>query len=646
MRKMLTLCLLLVLCTAAMAQTEKYDVNFNNITMKEFVTFVSSFTNTNIIYNDSELRGNVSVASQYPMTAKDIMEIFYATLNSNGLYAVQEGGFIRIVPDKDIPAYRDTYSDSVTGEAYITTIIMMKNYNAVALANTLNRARSKHGIVEPMRGVNAVLIKDFGDRIAKMQKICDTMDRYAGEFQLHSITLQSAKASRVEQQLVKMFNELLKNSVTGQLPVIISDDAANVIVFAATGDDYAKIEYMVAQLDVQNNSPSVLPRVYYLKYANAADVEKVINKLIIGGQPSAPAEGGAAPVVRSQISSDNATNSIIAIGDQSVYSNIEGMIAKLDIPRRQVYVEALILETSIEEGSKFGVEWYGSDANDDGFGFVNSGNSGNLNTMMGSVTGANGSDASGALALPGGFAMGLIGNVINFNGMQFPSVSAFMSAAINDSGINIVSNPQILTLDNMEAEVFVGENRPYVTSEKYDSNNNPIQTYDYRDVGIRLKVRPHISGDNMVTLELEQEVNKVSTATFSDSAPVTLNRTTKTTVQLYDRSIMLISGLMKDDSSVSKSGIPFLRRIPILGWLFKSESTSSEKTNLMVFITTYIIDTRDDMDEVMDKRMRGSENFSEDTNGSMESDNSSFIPMQQELEGEYGIGESEEVEEE
>ena len=636
------LALILLMFSIAEAQN-RYDVNFNNITMKEFVSFVASFTNTNIIYKDSDLRGNVSIASQYPMTASDIMEIFHSTLNANGLYAIEESGFITIVPDKDIPIYRDEYVDNVTGEEYVTTILTLKNYNAVAIANTLNRARSKHGIVEPMRGINAILIKDFGNRIEKMRKICETMDNFASGYQLHSITLQNAKASQVEQHVMKFFNELLKNSITGQLPVVVSDDFANVLVIAATSDDYRKIEYLVGEIDVSNTSAAVLPQVYYLKYANAEDVEKVINKLIIGNDPSvAQGQGGAAPAVRSQISSDKGTNSIIAVGNQYIYSNIESMIQKLDIPRRQVYVEALILETSLEEGSKFGVEWFGSGSNSDGFGFVNSGNNGNLGNIIGSINGSNNNNP--VSNLPGGFAAGIIGNIISFNGIQFPSIGAFMSAAIEDAGINIVSNPQILTLDNEEAEVFVGENRPYVTSEKFDSNNNPIQTFDYRDVGIRLKVRPHISGDDMVTLDIEQEVNKISPATFSDSAPVTLTRTTKTKVQLYDRSIMLISGLMKDDSSVGKTGVPFLRRIPIIGWLFKSESRSSEKTNLMVFITTYIIDTRDDMDTVMQKRMQGNQNFTDDTKGIVNSiinNDGRFIPMQIELDDEYGIGDPE-----
>jgi general secretion pathway protein D len=611
MKKIIVLLSLIVLTAAPDSFTAPatYDVAFKNISMKEFITFVSSFAEVNIIYNEQDLRGTVNIASQYPMTASSIMEIFYATLRVNGLAAVREGDRIHVVADKDFANYDESFSEAakLSGEEFVTAIVTMSNYNIVPLKAALQRVKSRHGDINDLKGINGVVVRDFGSRIEKMRDICRKMDEFTGLYNLYSVSLQNITASKMEQLLTKMFTDMLnRQNIGGYPPVFLSDDLSNVIIIAAVPDDYKKIEYIISQIDIKSVSESTLPRVFYIKYAQAEDLEKVLNKIYGGAAAASGAPGGTAGArpttsARANVSSDKSTNSIIALGDAEFYNNLEKMIEKLDIARKQVYVEALILETSLDATNRFGVEWFLAGAGDDVLGFGNSAATGALGGVFGSVAAGTGSPMS---SLPGGFSAGLIGDVITYNGISFPSIGAFFSAVQEDSGVNIVSKPQILTLDNEEAEVFVGENRPYITSEKYDTNNNPIQTFDYRNVGTRLKVTPHIVGDDLVNLEIEQEVNKVSPSTFSNASPVTLTRTTKTRVQLYDKTIMVIGGLMKDDSSNSVTGVPFLSSIPILGWLFKSQTEVSEKTNLMVFITVNIINTKEEMGEVMRARVQ------------------------------------------
>ncbi|GBE36693.1 type II secretion system protein D precursor [bacterium BMS3Bbin07] len=202
-------------------------------------------------------------------------------------------------------------------------------------------------------------------------------------------------------------------------------------------------------------------------------------------------------------------------------------------------------------------------------------------------------------ALPGGFGLGILGNIITYEGVKFPTLSALVNAIKTESGINILSKPQLLTLDNEEAEVFVGENRPFLISEKFDANNNPIQTFDYRDVGIKLKILPHVIDEDTILLNVEQEVKKVvASAVGVASAPITLTRSTKTTIKLNNNTTVVISGLIKDDMGMSETRVPVLSRIPLLGWLFRSRDTSREKTNMMVFITTTIIKSRQDMEDL------------------------------------------------
>jgi general secretion pathway protein D len=605
--------------------------------MKEFITFVADFSGVNIVYNESDLRGNVSIVSQYPMNAADIITIFHSTLNNNGLSAVREGNFMRIVPDRDMPRIGHTVTQQVHTDGFSTMILILNSYNATTLANFLGRIRSQHGSVEPLRGINGLLIRDFGNRIEQMRELAYQMDNFAAEYRLHTITVQNTTATRMEQHIMKLFNELTRNHFGVVMPTIISDDLSNVLVIAATDNDFQKIQYLISQIDIKNTSEANLPRIFYLKNTSAEDVEKVLNKLLVGGpgQPGQPAQPGGRPVAaaRSSVSSDKATNSIIAIGDQEFYANLEALIEKLDIPRKQVYVEALILETSLDRQDSYGVQWFGAMASGNSMGAVDFGGS------LGSVMNAGGAMLSG---IPGGFSAGIIGDVITYNGMTFPSIGAFMSAIRMDAGVNIVSNPQILTLDNEEAEVFVGENMAFVTGERTDVNSNTIQTFDYRNVGVRLKITPQISGDDMVNVTVDLEVNKVSGG--GATTPTTLTRTTKTKVQLYDRSIMVVSGLMKDDSAVATSGIPLLSQIPILGWLFKSTYIRSEKTNMMVFLTAHIINTHNDVDRIMQRRTQSTSLFNERVNNMIwdnlsEDPSRSFIPMRKEADmNMHGIG--------
>ena len=351
------------------------------------------------------------------------------------------------------------------------------------------------------------------------------------------------------------------------------------------------------------------PRVFYLKNARAEDVEKVLSKLVTSLSQQAGKTGTTGTTSSSSskvsISSDNATNSILAIGDKELYDNLDSLISKLDVPRRQVYVEALILETTIEKSSQFGVEWFMGGGNEAGAIIGSNSNTGSLGSIIGSLT----QGASSISGLGTGLGIGVIGNIISFQGAKFPSIGALISALRSSSGINIISNPQILTLNNSAAEVFVGENMPYQTSTKYDSNNNPIQTYDYRDVGVKLKVTPQITSDNMVTLSIEQEIKQVADSSVGSTAPTTLTRSTNTSVKLKNHSIMVISGMIRDDSSRSVSGVPGLSQIPVLGWLFKRETSRVNKTNVMLFITAHIIDTLEDNQKLMEGKRATMDDF-------------------------------------
>jgi len=584
-----------------------YNVNFKNVPIKDFLTFVSEFTGKNMIYNEADIRGNITIESQQEMNSKEVLELFFSIMKLNGYIPIESGNNIQILSEKDLPLYdNDIRKGDVSGQSYITTVISLANYNTANIIPLLNRMKSRSGYIEAVRGLNLLIIRDMNSRVKSMRNMLAALDKEASSFKLYTIRLKSVTASRAEQHIKKFFGELIRNSLSTTTPSIVSDDMSNSLIVAAIEKDYERILYLVEQLEKINIESASTPKIYRLKNTKAEDVEAVLNKLL--GAITVSSKDGTTTTQRATnskatISADKATNSIIAMGDQAFYNSIDSLIEKMDIPRKQVYVEALILETTIDKGTQFGVEWFGGADGKNGAILGGLSNSGALAGLAGSVT------QGTTPTLPGGFSVGIIGNIIQFGGMKFPSIGALVSALQSLSGINIVSNPQILTLDNEEAEVFVGENRPYVTSEKFDSNNNPIQTFDYRNVGIRLKITPQISSNNTITLSINQEVNKISPATFNATAPVTLTRTTKTTVKLADKSIMVISGLIKDDSSIARSEIPFISRIPILGWLFKTQNTSIEKTNMMIFITATIVHNIDDSNAILEKSYSGLEEF-------------------------------------
>lgn len=602
--KRLLILLLLVISLNAYAQ---YDVNFNNMSMKDFVKFTAEFTGKNFVYDENDLRGQVTVQTGVKMTSKDVMDIFYATLELNGLTAVDKQRYIQIVKSGDVKFYGDNFVNELKGSenGFVTTVISLKNFNVRMLAVALKNLSSRNGNADMLVGMNALVVRDSADRVKKIIEIINTLEAEAAGYEVRSIPIKNGLASNVEKIVTKLYSELQKSFMAAADPVIVADDYSNVLVIAAKESDFERINYIIDQVDSPSSLSSSQPKVFYLNHSKAEDVEQVMNKLL-----SSVSDPKTQAIVKSQVAADKATNSIIVVGDLELYKNVEALIEKLDIPRRQVYVEALIIETTLDSGNRFGVEWQGTFGSESGVGSIGYFNeTGGLNNLIGSTLG-DGSMPS----MAGGFNLGVLGDIIEYNGVKFPSLGLLVNAIKSASGINILSNPQILTLDNAEAEVFAGENRPFLTSSRLDSNDNQVQSYEYRDVGVKLKITPNISSNDYVTLAIDQEVKKVTAAADGKATqPITLTRSTKTTVKIKDGSMVVISGLMKDDSAEEHSAVPGLSRIPLLGWLFKNHNTSFEKTNLMVFITAQIIGNHDDAESLSERKRQESVDFKTET---------------------------------
>lgn len=588
------------------ATTSNYNLNLKSLTLKEFVDFVSEFTGRNIAYNDQDLRGNVSISSQQEMTKEAILDLFYATLRVNNLYAIDKGDYIQIIKYIDMQDYPDELTKTVTkkGQNIVTTIVTLKNVNSTNLATSFNRIKSRTGNVEDVKGVNAIIIRDTENRVRKMLDIISVLEERGKGMQIHALPIMNTTASNIEAKLTRFYGELQKQGLTSLTPVVMADDYSNVLIVSATPNDFKKIEYIVSNVDVTGVSTRGAPKVYYLKNTEAEDVEEVLNKLL--SEVSTEQK-----IVKYAVAADKSTNSIIAIGDQELYNKVETLVDRLDIPRRQVYVEGLIIETTINRADDFGVEWLTIQQSGDSL--ISSGFSGqNLGRYQGMVQGQSGDSGGtqGGSAIPGGFSLGIIGDTITYRGITFNSISALFTALTTDSAINIMSKPQLLTLDNEDAEIFVGENRPFEAGSLLTEGGTAQTQMQYMDVGVSLKIKPLISSADEITLNIEAEVKRIlQVEGLSATNPATLTRRTKTRVKMPDGSTMVIGGMISDDSDKSKSGIPLLRDIPFIGWLFGSTSSSSGKTNMMVFLTANIIDTREMIDNVTGEKLKENKEF-------------------------------------
>jgi len=284
-----------------------------------------------------------------------------------------------------------------------------------------------------------------------------------------------------------------------------------------------------------------------------------------------------------QIVPDKATNTLIITAGRDDYVVLEDVIKQLDVPRPMVYIEALIMEVNVDKDFNIGAEWTAGEYISTGRTKVGAGSFKGESSL---VT----TSSAGVVALPKGFSVGVLGESISIGGLTFPSLSAIFNAYQKDKDVNILSTPQILTLDNEEAELYVGKNVPYQTRAETSSANVDYSSYEYKDVGVTLKITPQISQERYVRLNIYQEVTKLVDTSTGTDRPTTLKRTAKTAVSIKDSNTIVIGGLVGDDITQTTWQVPCLGNIPLLGWLFKYQSETRERTNMFIFITPHIVE--------------------------------------------------------
>jgi len=578
--------------SAAKNSSNVPGARFENISLVDFIKFVSAKTRQSITYSQRSIpiSAKVTLYSPNELSNSDLMKIFYSVLKENRLVPVKEGNTILIIRSSSVREIGGKYTTDISKppNTLSTVVIRLRNISIDRLGIPLRHLVSPYGSVDIIPTLNVIVITDTKDRIKQVERLLRTMDS-SNKIITKLISIKNASSSTVASELNKFFLELKRKKGSSYSPVVLSENASNSLIIAARKSDFSYIQALVNDI-IKKTESQKSQKVFYLKNAVAKDVYNVIVKLL-----------SKTPTFKNtSISYDEATNSIIVIGTPSIYNRVSSLIQRLDVPRKQVYIEALIIETSLSNLSEFGVEWSALAKKSGSVGYVGNANTGNLGNLENTIIG------KGQLApLPNGFSLGILGNVVSYNGVKFATLGALLNALKTKNDINIVSNPKIVTLDNQKANIFVGENRPYLTSQKYDSNGNPIYTYDYKDVGVKLSILPHVNGKKII-LDTTLNVKKVTENVMvgNSVAPVTLTRSTTTKIALDDGDKILISGLIENDKEKKEQEVPVLSSIPILGGLFKYNKTNSTKTNLLIFLSVKTINNQNDIN-AFDRKNNG-----------------------------------------
>jgi len=572
-------------------------MNFRDVDIQVLITFISELTGKNFLL-DPAVRGRVTILSPQKVTVDEAYRVFLSVLEVHGFTAVQAGSVTKIIRSVDAKSKRvETFAEKpfkFSEDKIVTQLVPLKNGAAADFAKFLSPLIPKTGLLIPYPETNTLIIIDMASNVERLTGIIRELDIPAARERIQIFPLAYANAERLSSKLGSLFQMRRGPKGAQGVAKIIAEERTNSLIVLSEPDQMEEIEKMLDALDRKLTKSHGSIHIYHLENAVAEEVAGVLGELPGKGQEKkeGKAAPGPAPISRDvHISADKATNTLVIIAEPDEYKVLEQIIQELDVPRPLVYVEALILEVSANKALDLGVEWRVGDEYKGGLQPGGKGGAWTIGSQSPSSVIKNFAKGS----LPAGFTAGVVGRAITLGNITFPSISAFVRAVRTDSDFNVISTPQILTLDNEEAVIEVGQNIPYVTSvvEPGAITDRPIQNFEYRDIGVTLRVTPHLNTNETIKLEVEQSIKNVvdTTAGAGLLAPTTTYRTTKSTITVGAGETAVIGGLVETQMSRVKTQTPCLGGFPGLGWAFKQVSDEDDKRNLLVFLTPHIIGT-------------------------------------------------------
>jgi general secretion pathway protein D len=595
------------------------SIDFNNVDINLFIKFMSELTGTNFVV-DPNVKGKVTIISPARISLDEAYRVFESVLEVNGFTTVGAGEIVKILPAPEARTrnIQTLLEQEKAGpeDKVVTQLIPLKYADPEEIKRLFTPLVSKNSVILGYPQANTVIITDVQSNIQRLTKILSQIDKPGTGQELSVIQLTHADAAKLVTLLTNLFKtttparpQQAAGASAERQPVIVADERTSTLVMLASKADTDKIKGLVKQIDQVTPRGKGKINVYYCEHANAEDLAKVLSEIPsqqtsagagaaiggAGGAAATAASRGPSAVVmgKVQINADKATNSLIIMADKEDYEVVEAVIKKLDIPRSMVYIESLIMEINATKSLELGVKWQ----------FFDRTNVNNSNVVYGGTFSGSGAlDAATSLLSPTGLAVGVLTEPFTFGGITLSNIGAIINAVKSDDNFRILSTPQILTTDNEEARITVGENRPFQTRATTDVSGGSYESFEYRDVGKILKITPHVSEGRNVRLKLSLEVtnlDRVATTATTATRPVTQKRTIETTVLVQDNHTVVIGGLIDDNRNENETKIPGLGDIPLLGWLFKTQSNADQKTNLYVFLTPRVIKNPDEADRLV-----------------------------------------------
>ena len=604
-----------LLSSVAVAAT--YTMNFKDADIKELIKFVADATGYTVII-DPKVKGNINLISNNEVDEEEMYGLFLSVLQANNYAAIKNGNVLRIIPNRQARASSTPVVKKPPqglNANFETQIIELQNVDATKLIPVLRPLVPQQGHMAAYADSNSIIIADTADNIKKIYDVIQILDKST----VNKLEVFKLKHSSAD-EFVTIINKVLKSVDSGgkksgfRLASVVADKRSNSLIVTGSSQQRAKIKDLIERLDGPLESLGNA-QVFSLKYANAKDLAPVLTKVSKSlSELSAPAasSGGNNRVSSVSIEADEATNSLIITASGEVMKGIHEIIKRLDVLRPQVLVEVIIAEITLGDVRSLGINWLVAEA---GKGFAGSNNSSQLAGLVRS--GAFSNDKSDSISGLGKALTSAAGGV--FGGLNFDingaSFAGLISALETNSETNILSTPSIMTLDNNEAIIVVGQEIPLVTGSftstggggsSTSNPGNPFQTIERKDVGITLKVTPHVNAGGLITLDISQEVSGIEGAAseISSGRVVTNERKIVTKVAIGDGETIVLGGLIRDEVQETVSKIPILGDIPLIGRLFKTSTTNVRKTNLMIFIRPTIVSTSARVSEISEKRYR------------------------------------------
>lgn len=593
--------------TLAQTQTQTGPVvlNFVNADIPSVIKAVGELTGKNFII-DPRVKGTVIITSARPVPRDQVYPILLSALRMQGFSAIEGRGVVKIVPEAEAKQnYSVTRGKQIneSGDRIITQVYPLQHESAAQLMPVLRPLIGPNNTIAVLPSSNTLVITDYADNVRRLNAVIEAVDQPSAN-DTALIRLNHVSAVDVAQSLGRLMSDgaAAAGQPGGARLTIVPDVRSNSLLVRS--DNPSRIQTLrglIAGLDVAGVAGGNI-HVVYLRNAEAAKLAETLRGVLTGEAPSGlatattPAASQTASVNPvsgaaggSMILADAATNSLVISAPDVTYNALRAVIDKLDARRAQVFVEALVVEITAEKAAEFGIQWQDlRGIEKSGTNFIGGTNLGGRNT------GSNILDAAVNLGTVGqGLNIGIVSGTINIPGLGVvTNLGALARALESDANANILSTPNLLTMDNEEAKIVIGQNVPFITGQYAQTGStttpSPFQTIERRDVGLTLRVRPQVSEGGSVKLEIYQEISSLRPTTTAADI-ITDMRSIDSTVLVDDGRIIVIGGLIQDTMQDGVDRVPVLGDIPLIGHLFRSEKRKRMKTNLMVFLRPYVL---------------------------------------------------------